>query len=197
MTVIGVIGKNASGKDELIDFLVRRCGLVKYSLGDIVRAIAQRAGHSLDREALHQVTQEYYQRYGRDYFAHRLIGQIEAEGAQKIGVTGIRSPADVDTLAEYWRKKFLLVHVQVDDPLVRYQRMRARDSARDPEKIEEFYQQEESEQAIFHIDQAIEKADLHIENNGSLEEYYQHIEEKIIGRVFPGQCQKRPSHGAS
>jgi len=188
--VIGVIGKNASGKDELIDYLVRRCGLVKYSLGDIVRDIAQREERSLDREDLHQVTQEYYQRFGRDYFAHRLIGKVVAESPHLVGITGIRSPTDVDTLAGYWGDTFLLVHVQVDDPLVRYHRMRERDSARDPDQIEDFYQQEESEQAIFHIDQAIEKADMHIENNGSLEEYYQHIEDKIIRQVFPDQCQK-------
>jgi dephospho-CoA kinase len=197
MIVIGVIGKNGSGKDELVDYLVRHCGLDKYSLGDIVRAIAQREGRSSDREDLHQVTQEYYQRFGRDYFAHRLIGKIEAEGAQEVGITGIRSPTDVDTLADYWREKFLLVRVQVDDPLVRFRRMRERDSARDPEHIEDFYQQEESEQAIFHIDQAIEKADMHIENNGSLEEYYQHIEDKIIHWFFPNQCQKNSSHEAA
>jgi dephospho-CoA kinase len=190
MFVIGVIGKNGSGKDELVDYLVRRCGLVKYSLGNIVRDIARLEDRKLDREDLHQVTLEYYRRYGKDYFAHRLIGKIVAEGPQMVGITGIRSPSDVDTLAGYWKEAFRLVHVQVDDPMVRYQRMRERDSARDPNQVKVFQQQEESEQAIFHIDRAIEKADIHIDNNGSLQEYYQHIEEQIIRGVFSGACEE-------
>jgi dephospho-CoA kinase len=133
-----------------------------------VRDIARREDRNLDREDLHQGTLEYYQRYGRDYFAHRLIGKIVVEGPQRAGITGIHSPTDVDTLAGYWKEAFLLVHVQVDDPMVRYQRMRERDSARDPNQVEAFHQQEEREQSIFHTDQAIEKADMHIDNNGSL-----------------------------
>ena len=38
--IVGVAGRNGSGKDEVINYLHERCGIVTISAGDIVREIA-------------------------------------------------------------------------------------------------------------------------------------------------------------
>jgi dephospho-CoA kinase len=44
MKVIGVVGLNGSGKDELVDYLHQRCGIPVLSAGDIARDIAAEEG---------------------------------------------------------------------------------------------------------------------------------------------------------
>jgi Ni2+-binding GTPase involved in maturation of urease and hydrogenase len=41
MKVIGVVGRNGSGKDELLNYLHDRCGIKVLSMGDVVRDIAK------------------------------------------------------------------------------------------------------------------------------------------------------------
>ena len=39
--IVGILGRNGSGKDEVADYLQRQYGFAKISIGDIVRDIAK------------------------------------------------------------------------------------------------------------------------------------------------------------
>lgn len=198
MKVIGVVGLNGSGKDELINYLHDHCGVPKLSMGDVVRDIAAKEGIPPTRDKLHDISRRYFAEYGKDYFAKRLIKKIEekqwqvedAERGSKayrvVGITGIRTPTDVKTLKEHFGQDFLLVQIEVSDPAIRYERMKQRGEARDPQTYEEFRQQDKHEEEMFHISKAIQQADLTINNDGTLQAFYEQIKDAVVQSELSG-----------
>jgi dephospho-CoA kinase len=132
MIVIGAVGLNGSGKDALIQYLHERHGLPILSMGDLVREMAAQRSMHLSRSNLHQLSQQTIEQHGADVFARKLIARIEGEPWEAVGVTGLRTPADVRTFREHFGDDFILVHVRVGDPWTRFERVRKRDEARDP-----------------------------------------------------------------
>jgi len=184
MKVIGVVGLNGSGKDELVDYLHQRYGVPVLSAGDIARDIAAEEGVYPTRANLHDISQGYIAQYGKDYFMKRLIERIEKKPWKAVGITGIRTPADVRTLQDYFGEDFFLVHVEVSDPRIRYERTKQRGEARDPRTYEEFLQQDKTEEEIFQISEAIQYADITINNNGSLEAFHRKIKESVVQEIL-------------
>jgi len=184
MKVIGVVGLNGSGKDELVDYLHQRCGIPVLSAGEIARDIAAEEGVYPTRANLHDISQRYIAQYGEDYFMRRLIERIEERQWEAVGITGIRTSADVRTLKGHFGEDFFLVHVEVSDPQIRYERTKQRGEARDPQTYEEFLQQDKTEEEIFHISKAIQHADVTINNNGSLEALHRKIKESVVQEIL-------------
>lgn len=184
MIVIGAMGLNGSGKDALIHYLHERHGIPMLSIGDLVRDMAAQRGISPTRSNLHELSQETLELHGADFFAQKLIARIEQEPEEVVGVTGIRTPTDVRTFREHFGDDFVLVHVRVGDPRTRFERVRQRDEARDPESYGRFLQQDEEEKEMFRIEEAIEEADITIDNDGSLEDFHREIEEQVVKPVL-------------
>ena len=180
MIVIGAMGLNGSGKDTLIDHLCRRCDVHKLSVGDIARQIAEEQQIEPTRENLHHIWQKAMAEHGKDYFMRRVIEIIEQNRWQATGVSGIRTPEDVDITRHHFGDDLLLVHVRVNDARLRYQRLLERDRPRDPDTFEVFTQQEREEEEQFHVREALRQADLVINNYRSLEDFYQAIDYLLI-----------------
>lgn len=192
MLVIGVIGRNGAGKDALVDYLHERCSIPTLSAGDVARTMAEDQGIPATRENLHAVSRRVFREQGRDTFMRQVIEEIEAHDWRAVGVAGVRTPTDVRTLEEQFGDDFLLVHVQVP-ARIRYERAQERGEARDPQSYEEFREQDAAEEDLFDIQEAAERADLTIDNSGSLEEFYRRIEERVVQGVLVDEelCEKR------
>lgn len=184
MKIIGVVGRNGSGKDALLNYVEQRCGVPIVSAGDVARSLAEKEGVEQTRQNLHQISEKYKSRYGEDYFMRRLNEKIEGSHWQVAGITGIRAPEDVRALRSKWGEDFLLVHVEVTDPMIRFRRMQQRGKPRDPDTKEEFFQMEEEEEQMFHISRTVDMADITINNDGTLEEFHQNVQEKIIEPIL-------------
>lgn len=189
MIVIGAVGLNGSGKDALIEYLRERHGIPMLSMGDLVRDIAAQRDVEPTRGNLHELSQEAIEQHGRDYFAKKLIAQIEQISDEVVGVTGIRTPADVKTLREHFGDDFVLVHVRVGNPRTRFARVRERDEARDPESYDRFLRQDREEAEMYWIEETIEQADITIDNDGSLEDFHRAIKEQVVKPVLSGEEQ--------
>ncbi|NUN24035.1 MAG: AAA family ATPase, partial [Candidatus Jettenia caeni] len=124
MKVIGAVGLNGSGKDELVNYLSRRYGIPVLSAGDVVRDIAQEEGIAPTRDNLHDISRRYHAQWGNDIFMRKLIGKIEECQWKVVGITGIRTSADAATLRNHFGQNFILVHVEVSQPSIRYERTR-------------------------------------------------------------------------
>lgn len=182
--VVGVVGLNGSGKDALLKYLKERCGLEILSLGDVARELAHLEGVKYTRDKLHEISQKYVEKYGQDFFAKVLIEEISKKGLEKVGVTGIRTPADIATLKQHFGDNFFLVHVQVGDPELRFERLKQRGEARDPQSYEKFLAQERNEKEMFQIEEAIAQADVTVSNAGSLEDLHREIDRLIEQEQF-------------
>jgi dephospho-CoA kinase len=86
MKIIGAVGFNAAGKDELVDYLHQWCGLPVLSMGDIVRQMAEEEGVKPTRENLHQISQQALADHGADHFARRLVDRIRSEDWEREGL---------------------------------------------------------------------------------------------------------------
>jgi dephospho-CoA kinase len=184
MKVIGIVGLNGSGKDELVDYLHQRCGVPMLSAGDIVREIAKEESIARTRANLHEISQEYMTQYGKGYFMKRLIEKIEEREWEAVAISGIRTPADVETLRAHFGEDLVVVHVEVTDSFVRYQRVKRRGKPRDPETYEDFLRQDATEEEMFHVSETIQHADMTINNDGTLEAFHRRIEESLVQEML-------------
>jgi len=178
--VVGVVGRNGAGKDAVVDYLHDRCGVVKLSAGDLVRAIAEQEQLEPTRANLHAVSLQIMQREGQDIFARRLIASIEDHDWQAVAVSGVRSPHDAGAFKVYYGDNFRLVHVRVGDSERRFQRLQGREASRDPESWAAFREQERREEEHFQISNTIALADVTIDNHGTKADLHRRIEASPI-----------------
>ena len=178
--IVGVAGRNGSGKDEVVNYLHDQCGIPVLSAGDVVRKLAKKENRSPTRQNLHKISEKYMQQKGRDYLAKRLIEIIEENDWSAVAVTGVRSPQDVAAFRTHFGDDLRLVRVRVGNPVLRFERVRRRNETRDPKTWGAFIEQEREEEELFKIGQAVDQADFTIENSGSLTRLYQEIKESPL-----------------
>jgi dephospho-CoA kinase len=123
MKVIGVIGKNGSGKDEVLKYLRDSYEVPFLSTGDIVRGIAAEEGKEPTRLNLQAISDRYFKERGDGCFVRMVVDKIRENGWKSAGISGVRSAKDVDILRGELGEDFVLIDVYVSDPRVRFERM--------------------------------------------------------------------------
>ena len=179
MKVFGVVGQNGSGKDEVLKYLKDRYNVPYLSTGDMVRKIAAEQGIEPTRENLGRISEKYFAEFGKGCFVRMAAEQIQQNSWEIAGITGIRSPHDISILREAFGKKFILFNVYVSDPRERYNRMTKRGEERDPQSYEQFLQQDEIEEEMFQINEAMRQADYALRNDGTLDSLHREIDQLI------------------
>jgi dephospho-CoA kinase len=179
MKVIGAVGQNGSGKDEVLKYLKARYGVPFFSTGDMVREIAAQEGVEPTRDNLGGISERYFRERGEGCFVRLLAERIRRDGGPMVGISGIRSLADVQILREVFGEAFILIHVSVTDPRRRYERMVKRAEERDAQQYEQFLMQDKAEEALFHITEAGEQADYAISNDGQLADLHKAIDSLV------------------
>ena len=173
--VIGLTGPNACGKGEVATHLARQ-GFALHSLSDIVREEARARGLPPEREHLIRIGQELRRAEGPGVLAERLLPRLTAKAV----VDSIRAPAEVAVLRS--RPDFGLV--AIDAPVeVRWRRAVERQRAGDATDLESFRAQEQLENrddpASQQVMRAMEMADAHIVNDGTIDELHAKIDQLV------------------
>lgn len=176
MRVIGAVGRNGSGKDEVIRHIHYRYGAPLLSSGDVVREIAAGEGLEPTRANLQAISKRYFRRFGRGYFMRLIAERIRRNGWDLAAISGIRSLEDVAILEDAFGEDFILLHVYVSDPHARYARMLDRAEERDPHTYEQFIRQDEAEERLFHISEACARADYSLTNDGTLSDLHRALD---------------------
>jgi len=177
--VIGAVGQNGSGKDEVLKYLRLKYDVPFLSTGDVVREIASRERVEPSRENLGKISDRYFREFGKGYFVKRLADKIRSSGWKVAGISGIRSLDDVSILIGIFGQDFVLIHVYITDPHVRYSRMTARHEERDPHSYEELLRQDQAEEELFSLKEAEGLADHSISNDGTLDDLHREIDRLI------------------
>lgn len=186
MRIIGAVGANGSGKDEVLKYLRDRYDVPFLATGDMVRAIAADEGREPTREALGEISERCFAEQGPGCFVRMASERIAEEGWPVAGISGIRSADDVHLLRSIHGSDFVLIHVEVSDPQTRFERMIHRASARDPLDFTEFLALDEREELIFRLTEAIDQADATLSNDGSLEALHQGIDHLVQSQGLLG-----------
>ena len=166
--LVGLTGRNASGKSTLVSWFSER-GLTSVSCSDSIRTWLRGQGIETTREALIEGGRELRRNGGAGVLAEMLLEILDGEDAV---VDSIRTPAEVEALRS--RGDFVLIEVRADEES-RWQRMTSRGRSGDPTERDAFLSQEaaeaksedESGQAL---DATAEMADITVLNDGSIED---------------------------
>jgi dephospho-CoA kinase len=177
--VLGAIGQNGSGKDEVLKHLRLKYGVPFLSTGDVVREISSKEGIEPTRENLGKISDGYFREFGKGYFVKLLADKIRQTGWKIAGISGIRALEDVSILKDIFGQDFILIHVYISDPHVRYSRMAARHEERDPHSYEELLRQDTAEEELFSLKAAEQKATYSISNDGTLDDMHREIDRLV------------------
>lgn len=137
--IIGLTGKNASGKGVVAKFLEER-GFAYHSLSDVLRNELKHRRLALTRDNLTRIGNELREKYGPPVLAERILQTLDP--SRNYVVDSFRNPGEVETFRR--RPDFQLWAVQAD-PKVRFTRIRDRARESDPQTLSEFLAVEKRE----------------------------------------------------
>ncbi len=187
--LIGLTGKNGSGKGEVAKFLKDR-GFEYRSLSDVLRDELKKSKKPVTRDNLIAVGNKLRQAYGPDVLAKRILEEIEAD--RNYIIDSIRHPAEAKALQT--RDRFALLNITAS-PKVRFERLKKRKRENDPKTFKDFLKLErvESKSGVKsdqQLDQTLKLADYKIDNSSSLDELHREVA-KIVMAI--AQKKKRPN----
>ena len=177
--IIGLTGKNASGKGEVANYLKAK-GFAYFSLSDELREEARGKGVETTRENMIKLGNQLRDEFGAEYLASKINNKIKKNEKDNFVVDSIRNLGEIEELRK--NKNFILVGV--DAPVeLRFKRVMERGRAGDAKSLEEFKELEEREnlknKTGQQLDECLKAADKLIINGGSLEELYDKVDRLI------------------
>lgn len=180
--IIGVTGKNGSGKDEVLKYLESK-GFNTFSLSDLIRERLREMGLEETRENMISIGNELRENNGSG-----VLGKLALERTQnqeKVGIGSIRNPAEIEELRK--NNDFFVIGVDAKNE-IRYSRILERNRGGDIMTFEEFNRIEEIENsdnpAKQQLNECLRLSDSLLENNGTLEAFHQKIEETLLRFKF-------------
>ncbi|MFC6722135.1 AAA family ATPase [Halobacteriaceae archaeon SHR40] len=180
MSVFGFVGLPGSGKSEAAA-VAERLDIPVVTMGDVIRAECRDRG--LDPATDHgQVAQALREENGPAAIADRSLPIIEAEleDAETVVVDGIRSDVEVDRFEDAFGEQFTLVCVEAPFD-VRAQRLDARGRDASADDGGETLADRDQRELDFGMGEAMEQADLTVENTDSLAQFHDTIESILDG----------------
>lgn len=177
--IIGITGSFGAGKGAVVDYLVREKGFADYSARAFITDEIKFRGLPINRDTMAEVANDLRQKHEPTYIIESLYNKAKERGGDAV-VESLRAVAEAKLI-----KKLGGVVLGIDaPPEIRYERAIARGSETDKVPYEEWLQQEIREsnpndptkQDIFG---ALRESTVTIENNGTLQELYEKIEEML------------------
>ncbi|MFB6269844.1 MAG: AAA family ATPase [Halobacterium sp.] len=184
MRVIGTVGMPGSGKSEAAT-VAEELGVPVVIMGDVIRQECRDRG--LDPAEHHgRIAQKLREERGPGAIAERSLPIIRdhLEDNDVVLVDGIRSDVEVEQFREAFDGAFTLVEVYAPYDL-RRERIEGRGRPGDVEG-ETLAEREEREKG-FGMTEAIDEADVRIENTGSLAAFHERVEELLVEAADLGE----------
>ena len=181
--IIGLTGKNASGKGEAANYLKSK-GFIYFSLSDIIREEATKRGLEHSRDNLINLGNELRKNFAPNYLAAQINIKIKEilknNPKQNFAVDSIRSPFEAKELMK--NKNFTLVGI--DAPIeIRFERLLERSRIGDAKTLEDFKKQEEREnlksESNQQLDETFRLSQEIIINSGTLDSFHMKIDDLL------------------
>ena len=176
--IIGLVGENGSGKDTFTTFFKAAAAPLtvrKLRFSDTLSDTLKMWDIELSRSNLQNLAIIMDQKYGKGTLTHATEKRIKEDGSDLIVLEGIRWHTDVPMLKKF--PNSFLIYVTAD-PNVRFDRLKQRgEKAGEVDLSIERFEKEEEAATETQIPQIGAKADFKIENNGSLDEFREKVEE--------------------
>jgi len=167
--IIGISGPFAGGKDTVAEYIESNFGFKNISTSEVLRSKIREKGLEPNRENMNKYGIKFRRQLGAGFLVKEALeSNMDSE---KILLTGLRSPAEVDVLHDSGGK---LIEVTAD-PKLRWERLLERGRAGDFASFEEFLELEDRESSSSDPNspstkEVADKADYLIYNNSSIDE---------------------------
>ena len=194
MRIIGVAGTAGAGKDAASDMLAELFPVENISTGDFVRAVTRYvydlpADFNPIRDQLYKVANQL-RSIDPAFMIKMGIFMAREQGKEAILLSGLRSMGEADAVREAGG---IIVGIDAD-PTVRYERIYSRQRDSEASKtFEQFLEQDAFENKGLSdtgpgrgIQTIIDTADVHIDNNGTIDELREVLQAKL-GSFFADQ----------
>lgn len=169
MSVIGTVGLPGSGKGEAAN-VARDLDVPVVTMGDVIRQECRDRG--LDPATHHgEVAKALREENGPAAIAERALPVIEShrETADTVLVDGLRSGVELDAFRDRFGDEFFLVSIEAPFE-VRKERVAARGRDATDEDGESLEERDDRELG-FGMGEAMDRADVTIQNTGSLDSF--------------------------
>jgi len=173
MTVLGTVGLPGSGKGEAAA-VAREAGVPVVTMGDVIREACRDRG--LDPAEHHgSVAQALREEGGEAAIADRSLPLIRAalDASEMVLVDGLRAPAEVSRFEEAFGDDFVLVSIEAPFG-TRAERLADRDRD-DSDADREALRDREERELGFGMGEVMDRADVTVENTGSLAAFHERI----------------------
>src|SRR5688500_2816517 len=137
--IIGLTGRNASGKGEVAEYLKAR-GFAYFSLSDVLREELAKIKKTVTRENLIWLGNKLRNERGPSVLADKILDKIEDD--RHYVIDSFRNPEEV--IAFKRTKEFVLISVEASQSK-RFERIKARAREADATTLEDFITQENKE----------------------------------------------------
>ena len=177
--LIGITGTLGAGKGTVAECLVEN-GFKHFSVRAFLLEEIRKRDLEENRDSMVAVANDLRKKHLPSYIVERLIEQAVSTGGNAV-VESVRVPGEVEEL-----KKAGGILLSVDaDIEKRYERIVARKSETDQVSFEEFKENEEREMNSSDPDKqnitaVMRMADIHLKNNGSIDDLKRAVKEKIL-----------------
>ncbi len=175
--IIGLAGQIASGKGKVADYLENNHGakVIKYS--DVLKEIVERLYLEVNRDNLQKLSTSLREIYGENILARVIEKDIENISNKMIVVDGVRRNEDITNLKK--NSNFYLIYVKAD-LRTRYKRITGRrEKGDDKNKTFEEFKKDHLRETELKIEKLRDKADLVVDNNGTVKELENQIKKFI------------------
>ncbi|PIZ94255.1 MAG: hypothetical protein COX81_04035 [Candidatus Magasanikbacteria bacterium CG_4_10_14_0_2_um_filter_37_12] len=175
--ILGFVGQMASGKGTAVEYLKEKYGASTYRFSAMLKDVLDRLYLEVNRKNLQIISQALRENFGEDTLAKVMAEDVKNDPNKIIAIDGVRRPGDVVHLNNI--PGFVLINITADIEK-RFDRLTNRgEKSDDNEKTFAEFQEDHTREAELKIEEIASTVQETIDNNGSLEELYEQLDNLI------------------
>lgn len=175
--IIGLIGELGAGKGTAAAYLKEKYGASVYRFSTMLRDVLERLYLGNSRANMQNLSTILREEFGEDLMAKVIAEDVKNDSNKIIAVDGVRRFADIVYLKKI--DGFVLAKI-IAEPKTRYERLiKRKENAGESAKTFEEFLADHKKEADAEIPGVMKRADVTIDNNGSLEKFYKQIDSII------------------
>jgi len=174
--IIGIAGRMGCGKSKASAYLIEHYQAVRFRSSDPLRTtLTDIFGIPQSRENMAKLSTFLRSTYGEGTIAHAVAELVKKSEVPVCIFDGMRRKIDAQTFREF--ENFTLLFIETDEK-VRYERyVKRNENPSDADMPYEEFLKRSNAEPEQEIDMLKAEADFVVENNGTMEEFNQKIEE--------------------